>query len=157
MTVFPPLPPEEEEEQERRRVEELRNFWVTHTRLHEGGAASSRRRKKRKKNKVPKTRRRPLPQLVACRSARVGMRIRRRGHGFCSRSSRFWCSFVVLAVSCSVSCCSPEKYSHADSGKLLPEWFPYSSPWFDSGYTFLPVYLLRALVSGSYLFDGGLA
>ena len=171
---------EEEEEQ----WEVLRKFSESHTRWQEGGAASSRRRKKRKK-KVPKTRRRPLPQLVACRSTRVGVRIRRREHGFalalhgsgarvfvacvipstwirpglcvrspwfwCShifpnvvssarirpgfrfRSSWFWCSFVVLAVFCSVSCCSPEEYSCADSGRSLPEWFPYSSHWFDNG------------------------
>ena len=41
---------------------------------------------------------------------------------FCSCSSWFWCSFVVLAVSCSVSFCSPEEYSYGDfSGRLLPE------------------------------------
>ena len=55
------------------------NFSEVYTLWQEGGAASSRRRKKRKKKKVPKTRRRPLPQLVVCH---VGMRIRRQGHGF---------------------------------------------------------------------------
>ena len=41
-----------------------------------------RKMKKRRKRKVPKTWRRPFPQLVACRSARVDMRIRRQERGF---------------------------------------------------------------------------
>ena len=69
----------------------------------EGGAVSSRRRKKRKKKKkVPKTRRRPLPQLVVCR---VGMRIRRQGHGFAlalrgsgARCVAVACAGLVLLV-----------------------------------------------------------
>ena len=89
-------------------------------------------------------------RLLVVSSARV-----RPGFRFCS--SWFWCSFVVPAVFCLVSCCSPEEYSCGDSGRSLPEWFPYSSPGFDSGYKFMPVYFLRAFVSGSYLSDVGLA
>ena len=87
---------EEEEEQERRRVQAFRNFSEASTRWEEGGAASSRRRKKRKKKKVPKTRRRPLPQLVACR---VGKRIRRQEHGFALalRGSGARCMAVACA------------------------------------------------------------
>ena len=81
------------------------------------------RRKKKRKKVVPKTWRRPLPQQVACRSARVGMRLRRQGHGFALAlrgsgarllfwQSLVWCRAVRLAR-CTI---------YTDSHKLSKEF-----------------------------------